>query len=328
MDLDSYDHPRRPPEKKTPMPTQKRISLAAYQALREALPAVTWYKSSFRTLLHTSLRDHPELLSRLNFSDSKRLISSALIDTLTSHENKYQDTTIQMMVDISAMDYFLDFERLTEPDRTKLLNQAKSAVSNLRRVTKEFSKHQQEQDRIRAEQAASAEKQEANRAATAELESLKARFLELTARTDNVQQRGLKFEILLRDLFDLADLEPRMAYSLEYEQIDGAFTYDSDVYLLEAKWLKGAIDRASVDAFNMKVQRKGKNALGLIVSVNGFPSTVIDVYSTSTSFITMDGADLFAVLDGRYKLEDLLRLKKRHANETGSCYYPLNLLNA
>jgi hypothetical protein len=71
------------------------------------------------------------------------------------------------------------------------------------------------------------------------------------------------------------------------------------------------------------VLRKGKNALGLIISINGLGRDAIAVYSTATPFIAMDGADLMAVLDERIRLDHLLSLKRRHANITGSCHLPL-----
>lgn len=36
--------------------------------------------------------------------------------------------------------------------------------------------------------------------------------------------------------------------------------------------------------------------------------------------------DLYLVLDQRKRLDDLLKLKKRHANETGSCFLPASAL--
>jgi hypothetical protein len=92
--------------------------------------------------------------------------------------------------------------------------------------------------------------------------------------------------------------------------------------VLEAKWWKAAMEREHLDVFASKVRRKGKNALGLYLSINGFTGGALDVYSDSTPFITMDGQDLVAVLDERVRLDDMFRQKKRHMNETGSCYFP------
>lgn len=49
---------------------------------------------------------------------------------------------------------------------------------------------------------------------------------------------------------------------------------------------------------------------------------VLDEYHNSTPFITLEGMGLFIVLDERLRLDDLLRRKKRYANETGDCYFP------
>ncbi|WP_454859576.1 restriction endonuclease [Promicromonospora soli] len=117
-------------------------------------------------------------------------------------------------------------------------------------------------------------------------------------------------------------MEPRLAYRTAAEQIDGSLTFNTDDYIVEAKWLSGSVDRAAADAFAAKVRRKGKNALGLFVAVNGFSSVALDTYREGTPFLTMDGADIFLVLDGRIRLDDLLRAKRRHANETGSCSLP------
>jgi hypothetical protein len=54
----------------------------------------------------------------------------------------------------------------------------------------------------------------------------------------------------------------------------------------------------------------------------GFTKDALDEYEDSTPFITMDGGDLMAILDERIRLDDMLRRKKRHMNETGSCYFP------
>jgi hypothetical protein len=46
--------------------------------------------------------------------------------------------------------------------------------------------------------------------------------------------RGRALETFLNELFRLFDLDPQAAYSLEREQIDGAFSFDTDDYVLEA----------------------------------------------------------------------------------------------
>jgi len=57
---------------------------------------------------------------------------------------------------------------------------------------------------------------------------------------------------------------------LERRQADGAFSFDTDGYVLEAKWWKKPMSRGSLDVFAAEVRRKGENALRLCVAINGF----------------------------------------------------------
>jgi hypothetical protein len=70
------------------------------------------------------------------------------------------------------------------------------------------------------------------------LEALKAEFLAMSADTSDPHQRGLNFETFLYKAFALFDMEPRLKYSLKYEQIDGAMSFDTNDYIIEAKWWK------------------------------------------------------------------------------------------
>ena len=153
---------------------------------------------------------------------------------------------------------------------------------------------------------------------------MEAEFLALHASEDSPQERGRRFERFLTSLFELFDLEPRLAYSLEAEQIDGSVTFDTDDYIVEARWTQAAVQREDADVFASKVRRKGKNALGLFVSVSGFTRGALETYSEATPFMAMDGVDLMAVLAQQIRLDDLLRRKKRHANETGECFLPVS----
>lgn len=146
-------------------------------------------------------------------------------------------------------------------------------------------------------------------------------FLQLQTAADP-RQRGYDFEGLLSDLFRLFDMEPRLAYRTGIEQIDGSLSFDTDDYILEAKWTAEPASREVADAFAAKVRRKGKNALGLFVAVNGLSTAALAAYRESTPFISMDGGDVFLVLERRVRLDDLLRAKRRYANETGSCFLP------
>ncbi|NNG35296.1 restriction endonuclease [Nakamurella aerolata] len=297
----------------------KRISTEAYQALRDALAVVTWYRRPFQALVTMSLRDSPELVADLNFtSDTKRNVADELVQRLVVQENRYQDVAILFMLEIAAMTRFPDIEQLPEPDRTTRLADARQAVARLQELTEQFSERLQEQEGLQAEREANKVQADALRRFEDDIAELKDQFLELRAAVDP-HQRGYDFEELLSELFKLFDMEPRLGYRTETEQIDGSLSFDTDDYILEAKWIVEPVSREAADAFAAKVRRKGKNALGLFVAVNGFSSAARTTYAESTPFISMDGSDAYLVLDGRVRLDDLLRAKRRHANETGSC---------
>lgn len=116
--------------------------------------------------------------------------------------------------------------------------------------------------------------------------------------------------------------EPRLAYRTDLEEVDGSFSFDTDDHIVEARWRADPTDRGDGDIFAAKVHSKGKNAMGLFVSINGFTTTFLGRFQESTPFITLDGSDLYMVLDERVRLDDLVRAKKRHANDTGSCFLP------
>ncbi len=300
----------------------KKISPAAYLALRDAIPAIVWNKRPFETFLRTALRDHSELLAGLNFTDTKRTVADELVDRLSAHEHKYRDVTLRLMLEISKLKRFPNLEQIKDPEDRKLrIAEAEAAVGLLSYVIKDYEADLTEAEKLNAAIHTRVAEAAALRRFNDDLEALKTRFIELQKETD-VHRRGYAFESLLADLFLLYDFEPRLAYTIPLEQIDGSFTFDTDDYIIEARWRAKSADRGDGDIFASKVRRKGKNAVGLFISVNGFTEPFKEAFRESTPFVAMDGADLYVVFDNRVRLDDLIRAKKRHANETGSCYLP------
>jgi len=206
-------------------------------------------------------------------------------------------------------------------DRELRLAEAKRAVARLRDLTRDYADAVSERERIAADEEAQRGQREAQRRFADAIEQLRQRFLALQAITDR-QQAGRELERLLTEFFVLFDMEPRLAYSLDREQIDGSLSYDTDDYIVEVRWRKEPVSRADADVFAAKVRRKGKNAVGLFLSVEGFTKDALDQYSEATPFLAMNGSDLYLTLDQRVRLDDLIKTKKRHANETGNCFLP------
>lgn len=299
---------------------KKTINPSAYNALAYALWRVIWNKGDFERYVRGMLQDHTELLARLDFGRTKRETSGQLVDLLRTNETRYLDATLALMLDIAGMDRFPNLER--QIDGTEKVVLAEAAVAELRRWTGKQQELIKEHEAHAVAIAESAKQAQAFRAFAEAHEDLKQRFFVMHSANDK-HQRGRDFEGFINELFALYDLEPRASYVMEYEQIDGAFSFDTDHYVLEAKWWADRIGRRELDVFKANIERKGKNTLGLYVSVNGFTGDALAVYSFSTPFITMDGGDFMAVLDQRIRLDELMSRKKRHASETGHCHLPV-----
>lgn len=299
--------------------TGKKIHPDAYGALIEALTTIYWNKIPFEQDLRRRLREHPELLVRLDFSLKKRETSAQLVQMLMADEKRYRELTVELMTDISRLDSFPNL--IKQVDAEELLAQARDAVANLQKWVGRYAEIAEEREKFSAELAAHREKTAKTRTFTEVLGELRQEFLRLDTVT-NRQGAGREFEPFLYKLFALFDLEPTLAYNLKGEQIDGSIYHDTNHYIVEAKWLAGTVEAKHLRDFDGKVRFKGKNTLGLFVSVNGFSEGGKDLFRQATSFITMDGGDLFCVLDGRIRLDELIARKLEHANRTGNCYFP------
>ncbi|WP_328914440.1 MULTISPECIES: restriction endonuclease [unclassified Streptomyces] len=305
-----------------PMPT-KPISPAAYGALETALKHIFWYKSDLEGFIRRWAKGYPGLLAGLDFSGYKWRTAEEFVDRLQADEGQYGKLAISLMIEVSEMPSFPKLKRHEDADT--LIAEAREAVAALKSCIDRHRGLIANEARFTSDLADRRAAAESRRSFAQRLSELKDEFLRLE-REPNRQKAGREFEPFLNQLFRLFDLDPRLSYSLPYEQIDGSITYDTDVYIVEAKWLKEPVEVHYLGSFVEKVRHKGKNALGLYISVHGFTKGAKERYAEGTCFITMEGIDLFAVLDGHTTLDELLSRKKRHANDTGSCYYPASLM--
>jgi hypothetical protein len=294
---------------------EKRLSESAWDALLEALAVFYWYKSDLEAFLRAELAGAPDLLAQLSFSTTKRQVAAQTVSLLRSQEGRYQPITIDLLVRLAGFDR--RFPRLARLDdgQAKVVA-AQAALDDVLAVVDTYSEQAALREKIREEATRARQAAEQRRSHEGLLLDLKDRFLQLQAMTDR-HARGRQFETLLNELFDLADLHPRAAYSLQHEQIDGAFTFQTDDYLLEAKWWAEPLQPKHLSDFKAKIDSKAKHVLGLLVAVNGYTHGAIEVHSHGTPLVLMDGTDLYAVLDGRISFSELLERKRRYAAETG-----------
>ncbi|MFC5008733.1 hypothetical protein ACFPIJ_64330 [Dactylosporangium cerinum] len=303
----------------------KRIAPQAYEALVDALSVVFWNKAPFARHLRLALHEHPELLAQLDFTQYKRTVAGVLVQ-LMAGDSRYHQTVLQMMLDLAE---FTTFPNLAgQVDGAHLIARAEAAVAQLKALTDRYRHDIDAAARLQAQRRSAEIVDAARQREAAALADLQTQFVTLEQFTDR-QERGRRFEGVLYRLFDLYDMQPRMAYKLPHEQIDGSFSFDSDDFLLEAKWCRERIERSEADIFAAKIQRKGRNTLGLYVSISGFTEGFLQVtHPSGCPFITFDGDDLFLILDGRIALPEVIRRKRRHLNDTGNCHIPARALIA
>lgn len=292
----------------------QRISPNALQALMDALSTVFWYKTDLRSYLTAATGD-PALIGRLDWNAYKRVVVDQLVQHLASNQERHRELLLRLMVDVSQMN---DFPKLRNVDDAEAkIAAARAAVDELCKYIKPYEQELVERERDRERIAKAKAEGSERRYMQTKLDELRDRYQHLVV-MDDPQKRGLALEPLLRDLFGLFDLDPRASFKLRGEQIDGTVTINRTHFLVEAKWTKDPTERKELDAFRAKVESKIENTLGLFVSINGFQDSAVELHSgRGALMLLMTGADLYAVLDGRIDLVELLERKHRHASQTG-----------
>lgn len=258
------------------------------------------------------------MVANIAFQDqTKRESVDGIIARAQRREEQCHDTLIRIMIELAETrpDSLTDY-REDQADHKKA---ALNAIAHLKQIATPFRKEAVQRQRLEQEMLARAEAKQRRESFAAEHQRLLTTFIALEKDPDR-QKAGKGLERLIADLADLYGLNPTSDYSLENEQIDGAFTFDHDGYIVEAKWLSKPVGRGEGDIFATKVHRKGRNTLGLFVAVNGFSADFKQAYRERSCFITMNGSDLYNVLSQQVSFDDLLRAKKRHLDETGSCF--------
>jgi len=272
-----------------------------------------WFKNDLRAYL-VAATGQPVLVASLDWT-YKRRAADEFVQRLASDQGHYRDVLIRLMVDVAAVEQFPKLCKAE--DRELKVAEAERAVSVLRGFIKPYEEELLEKEKAKGRITEARTEARELRHMAEKLAELKGRYEDLVV-MENAQERGRLLEALLRDLFVLFDLDPKAAFKLRGEQIDGSFSLDGTHFLLEAKWTKDPSERKELDAFKSKIEDKIENTLGLFVSINGFGETAVERHSgQGAQMLLMTGADLYLVLDARIDLVELLERKHRHASRTG-----------
>lgn len=156
-----------------------------------------------------------------------------------------------------------------------------------------------------------------------EIATFKTKFYELNGLTP--QERGFAFERFLNEFFRIHDLNPRSAFRLTGEQIDGSFMFGGNIYIVEAKWQDKPISEADLLILHGKLTGKAEWTRGLFISMSGFSKEGIEAYGRGKrcSMVGIDGQDLHFILEQKISFEEVLIRKLRAAAEEGRFYYPV-----
>jgi hypothetical protein len=299
------------------MALTQRISANAISALKDALTAVFWFKRDLYSYAKAAVAGEPTFLAGIEWTSPdqyKRDSVSLFVDRLVREQDEHQDLLLALLVDVAAMTDFPQLRRVEDPEPK--ITAAREAVARLRDVVKPYERALMEQQAVRERIDAAKHAAEERRATSQRLTQLKARYFELLAMEP--VPRGFALEKVLTSVFETFDLDPRGSFRVIGEQIDGGFALDTEHFLLEAKWQKEPTARDDLDIFSAKVRRRGENTLGLFVAISGFEPTAVSLHSGNRSpIMLMVGADLYAVLEERIDLRELLRRKRRETSMTG-----------
>lgn len=302
----------------------KRIEPGILPPLREALSRVFWYKKDLRQHLTACMPELRGLIAQFDWQNEyKRSIVSQLVDTLYTDQHKHFDSLLNLILGTIDLGDLTHLKQLPEEGERKY-QEATEALATLRTRTESLKHLRDEQELRRQRLEQQREQAKAGQAFAEQLGKLRTEFQQIVQLPP--QPRGYALEAFLNRLFELFDIDSKGSFKIEGEQIDGAFTFQGQEFLLEAKWQDGATPSTDLDVFTAKIGRKLDNTLGLFISMSGFQPTAVSAHSRSRPvMILMDGADLSAVIEGRTQLPDLLERKRKHAARTGEIY--LNAFN-
>lgn len=155
------------------------------------------------------------------------------------------------------------------------------------------------------------------------LDELNKIFSSLVTSSD-AQSRGYSLEDLLKELFEVSEIEYHKSYKTPTGQVDGQFHFEGFDYLVEARWRNDQPTVSEIGGFKVKVDKVIESTRGLLVAVQGVRDEVVQEFSgEGANIIFMDGRDLICILEGRISLRDGLKLKIEKAAQEGKVFYPL-----
>ena len=227
----------------------KKFSPNAIQALKEALTHIYWKKQDLRSFVYHTI-ENKVFISTIDWDNNKKAESAGiLVDRMVERPDLFEKDLF-ILFDVTM--HFDDFGHLKQWDDAETkIKRARDAVAALRAHARGYFQLKEEKEKIEARRNVFASMQKEKESFANMISVLKDDFMRLVAEL-NTQKRGFTFEKFLNSLFVLFDLEPKESFRIAGEQIDGAFTFDGNDFLLEAKWQEKPIDLGELYKFGGK----------------------------------------------------------------------------
>lgn len=140
------------------------------------------------------------------------------------------------------------------------------------------------------------------------------------------QQRGLQFESLVQDLFEVHGLLLRRSYRTQdnqSEQIDGAVQFSRRHTLLESKWVESGLAASELFAFLGKVEGKFVGTIGIFVSRLELSKNFLGALRSGRrqSVMVLHDTDIPHLFDPTFPLEEYLEAHLSHIAIDNACHY-------
>jgi hypothetical protein len=104
-------------------------------------------------------------------------------------------------------------------------------------------------------------------------------------------------------------------------------TVEGTTYLVELKFTQIQSGATDIDSLLAKLTNVADNTMGIMVSMAGYSSVAIDQASgKKTPLILMDYGHVVGLVQGTWKLGELISRLRRHVSQTGESFYAMSKL--
>lgn len=290
--------------------------------VRDALLKSFWRKPTLRQFLQ---RHHvnESFLATWAAEETKRELLDRLFPKLEATEKGMQ-VIKQMAISLADQIAFPDLKGWEdEALKQKAATEAVAALKTYLMKTKDGETSQKEKEAVRE---AALKQKEISRQQSQSLEKLQNRLLGLVP-SQGTQQGGYDFQTWFYDLVEFYEVPCRRPYVSAGRQIDGTVTVEGTTYLVELKFTQDQSAATDIDSLLTKLTNVADNTMGLMVSMAGYSTVAIDQASgKKTPLILMDYGHVMALLQGTWKLDELISRLRRHVSQTGEAYLAMSRL--